>query len=972
MGNVRVWLDTMTTEKREYTLNHTPKHLAQAGYVNQLFGCLASFEFIQAKLSVCGVEALIEDYQLGLNTANIILSEEQAETLRLIQGAIRLSSHILKADKTQLAAQLLGRLLEFENPLIQNFLEDIKIHQTTPWLCPLEGSLTKPDSPLLRTLVGHTDEILALEVTPDSQWLISASEDHTIKVWDIATGQEIYTLTGHTGSVLTLVLTSDGKQVISGSADHTIKVWSLETGQEIYTLRGHQGIIPTLALSSDGKILYSGSEDKTVKLWSLETQQEIAGFECQQSILSLAVTPDNKKLIACLEDCFLQIWDLKTLNLVNNWVILKIDKHPIRLYNAVPEILNLISEYHQNRHYFELNYLIELFSDFNILSVGNNCFVLNINYKNNTFRHTQSFICTINFSLSSIFIELKLDSNGIVNTKFTPNLQNLISSYDYYDYISQDSDSNTIIYDWENKERINNFNQYFSKFQFTPNQDRFIGILERNTIQIFDWGKMLNCIEKENKKNIYPTSLKINDDEKWLIVYYNDNTMGGENSFMLYSIESRTFYLDDALDYIKISSDSKYIVWRPFLSDELKVYDLEKNEVILNLEDESEVHSFSSKTTKIHDNFLFTIDNHKFLVYDLQDKDNIKELDEEIIDFHILEGTSKFIICLPDKTIKFIDVEEDRIIEFNQYKEEKYILMEEKILESRKIKILESRKTNALEEDDEDLLFSFFGLDTYKILPYIESVLANDKFAISGYYGGHHEKRSEKTIWNIETGEELFCVDGEFITITPNTKKAIFYGLKDSKNIRNESIFHSLIIWSLEQTYTITNNTASIKFIDVTKDSKLLLIQTFEKNNDAAIHNLEAWSLETGQQVYTINLTSAILFVQINTDNSKMLVATNDQYLRIFNLQTGNDILKIKNQWSDDQKEVTITPDFKKVISIYKSNNLIVWDLETGNIKATFTTDNPLACYTVSPDGKTIVAAEIFGKLHFLTLEDGE
>ncbi len=967
MGDVRVWLDTMTTEKREYSLKNTPSHLEKAGYVNQLFRCLGSFEFIEEKLLICGVEALIKDYELGLNSTNIIWSEEQAETFRLIQGAIRLSSHILKEDKTQLAAQLLGRLLEFENPLIQNFLEDIKINQTTPWLRPLEGSLTKPDSPLLRTLVGHTDEILALEVTPDSQWLISGSEDHTIKVWDIATGQEIYTLTGHTGSVLTLVLTSDGKQVISGSADHTIKVWSLETGQEIYTLRGHQGIIPTLALSSDGKILYSGSEDRTVKLWSLETQQEIAGFECQQSILSLAVTPDNNKLIACLEDGFLQIWDLTTLNLVNNWVILKIEKKPIRLYNAVPEILNLISEYHQNRHYFELNYLIELFSDFKILSVENNFMLLNINYKNKSFSHTDSFICTINFNFLSIFIDLQLGSNGIVNTKFTPDLQNLIYSYDYCDDICLVSDMKTIIYDWENLEEINDFNQYFSDFQFTPNNQKFIGIYI-NSIQIFDWEKMQNFSEKENNKNIDSTSLKITDDGKWLIVYYNDNAIG-VNSFMLYSLESRAFYLDDALDYIKISSDSKYIVWKPFLSNELKVYDLEKNEVILNLEGESKVDSFSSKNTKIYDNFLFTIDHPKFLVYDLQDKDNIRELDEEIINFHILEGTSKFIISLPDKTIKFIDVEEDRIIEFDQYKEEKYILIEEKILESRKI--LESSKTNALEEDD-DLLFSFFGLDTYKILPYIESVLANDKFAISGYYGGCHEKRPEKTIWNVETGEELFCVDGEFITVTPNSKKAIFYSIKDSKTIRNEPIFHTLIIWSLEQTYTITNQTASINFIDITKDSKLLLIQTFEKNNNSIIRNLEAWSLEAGQKLYTINLTGYILFVKISTDNSRMLVATNDQYLRNFNLQTGDEIFKIKNQWSDAQKEVTITPDFKEVISIYKGNNLIVWDLETGKVKATFTTDNPLACYTVSPDGKTIVAAEIFGKLHFLTLEDEE
>jgi len=729
-------------------------------------------------------------------------------------------------------------------------------------------------------------------------------------------------------------------------------------------LRGHQGIIPTLALSSDGKILYSGSEDKTVKLWSLETQQEIAGFECQQSILSLAVTPDNNKLIACLEDGFLQIWDLKTLSLVDSWVIGKIEKEEISLCETNSKFLDLITKYHQDQKDFNENGFL-LFDDLTILSLENTSCFLKISFENIFLSLNISLICKINFYLPEINIEFGLKSNGIVTAKSTPNNNKIICSYyDYYPLTGYISDTKTIIRNLKDQQQVNTFNHYFYVFTLNYNENIFIGSIENN-IQIFDWNKMLIFTEQENPKIIHPTYLEITNDGNWLIVYYHDEH--DLEYFMLYSLQSIRLYLEDEFNYMKISSDSKYIFWKPFLSDSayLKVYDLEKNEVILNLEGESKVNSFSSKTTKIHDNFLFTIDNHKFLVYDLQDQDNIKELDEKIINFHILEGTSKFIICLPDKTINFIDVEENRIIEFNQYKEEKYIFIEEQILQS--------RKTNALEEDDD---LSFFILDTYniRILPYIESVFANNQFAISGYYTGYsgNIERPEKIIWNIETGEELFCVDGEFITITPDAKKAIFYCLKDSKNIRNESIFHTLIIWSLEQIYTITNNTASIKFIDVTKDSKLLLIQTFEKNNDAILHNLEVWSLETGQKVYTINLTAAILFVQINTDNSRMLVATNDQYLRIFNLQTGNDIFKIKNQWSDSQKEVTITPDFKEVISIYKSNNLIVWDLETGKVKATFTADNPLACYTISPDGKTIVAAEIFGKLHFLTLEDEE
>jgi WD40 repeat protein len=957
MGDIRVRLNTMTAEKREYTLKNVAIHLEKAGYVNDLFRCLTSFEFIQAKLLVCGVEALIEDYQLGLNSANIILSEAQAETFRLIQGAIRLSSHILKEDKTQLAAQLVGRLLEFENPLIQNFLEDIQTNQTTPWLRPLEGSLTKPDSPLLQTLVGHTDEILALEVTPDSQWLISGSEDHTIKVWDIATGQEIYTLTGHTGSVLTLVLTSDGKQVISGSADHTIKVWSLETGQEIYTLRGHQGIIPTLALSSDGKILYSGSEDKTVKLWSLESQREIASFECQQSIFSLAVTPDNKKLIAYLQDSCLQIWDLKTLNLVNNWLIWESGKEQISLYKTHSKFINyskftnFISKYHYRYHIKKFNGdNISIFYGLEILSLENTSCLLNISFKNPGCDWTTSFICKINFDLPEINIEFPLEYNG--TAQLTPNNKKIIYSYNYEDeFMGYGAVTKTIIINLKDKKQINKLNQYFPLFVLNYNENIFIGTIG-DDIQIFDWDKMLIFTEKENTEIMYDNYLEITNDGKWLIVYYLD--ISGTECFRLYSLESRTLYLDDRTNNIKVHPDTNYLI---FFIHQLKIYDLDKCEVTFCSYTYGDG-NLCFKTAKIIKNLLFVIIKKKLILYDLINSQKIQEIGENVIDFYIKKDIPKYILSLEDKSLIVLDIKNHSIINFDKYKEEKYT----------------SRENDLLNQYNEDNIGNIFtkSMINSKIEPYIELLFADNKLAISGYYGGFHEKRPEKTIWNIETGEELFCLDGEFITITPDAVKAIFYSLKDSNNIRKKPIFHTLIIWSLEQIYTITNNTASIKFIDVTKDSKLLLIQTFEKNNDATIRNLEAWSLETGQKVYTINLTGSILFVQIATDNSRMLVATNDQYLRIFNLQTGKEIFKIKNQWSDAQKEVTITPDFKEVISIYKSNNLIVWDLETGKVKATFTADNPLACYTISPDGKTIVAAEIFGKLHFLTLEDEE
>lgn len=113
MSDVRAWLANLLSQKREYALKHTPSYLAKAGQVKQLHRCLTNFDFIEAKVSALGTQPLIEDYDLAFNP-DFLLSREKTEALKLIQGALRLSAHILDQDKTQLTGQLLGRLLYFE------------------------------------------------------------------------------------------------------------------------------------------------------------------------------------------------------------------------------------------------------------------------------------------------------------------------------------------------------------------------------------------------------------------------------------------------------------------------------------------------------------------------------------------------------------------------------------------------------------------------------------------------------------------------------------------------------------------------------------------------------------------------------------------------------------------------------------------------------------------------------------------
>ncbi len=111
------------------------------------------------------------------------------------------------------------------------------------------------------------------------------------------TGDSILTLRGHSDLVSCLLLTSDGN-LISASDDCTLKIWDLTRGKEIRTLYGHTDSISAISVSSDGSYLISASYDKTLRIWDIMTGKVIAIFYADNMLNSCAISPDGMKIVA--------------------------------------------------------------------------------------------------------------------------------------------------------------------------------------------------------------------------------------------------------------------------------------------------------------------------------------------------------------------------------------------------------------------------------------------------------------------------------------------------------------------------------------------------------------------------------------------------------------------------------------------------------------------------------------------------
>lgn len=190
-----------------------------------------------------------------------------------------------------------------------DYIRFVEIHPNRPFILSSSDDMSiklwdwEKDFDCVQVFEGHSHYVMMVKINPrDTNTFASASLDKSIKVWGLTAGTPHFSLDGagsHDKGVNCIDYYPGGDKpyLLSGSDDRTIKIWDYQTKACLQTLEGHAHNVSSVCFHPRLPIILSASEDGTVRLWHATTYRPETTLNYGlERAWCIAVTKDSNKI----------------------------------------------------------------------------------------------------------------------------------------------------------------------------------------------------------------------------------------------------------------------------------------------------------------------------------------------------------------------------------------------------------------------------------------------------------------------------------------------------------------------------------------------------------------------------------------------------------------------------------------------------------------------------------------------------
>jgi WD40 repeat protein len=168
-------------------------------------------------------------------------------------------------------------------------------------------------APRLGQVWYHEQEVEYAAFSPDGRRVVTASMDHTARVWDAVTGEAITPPLRHAQLVWKAAFSPDGRRVVTASQDGTARVWDASSGEPVSPALPHRTSVIDASFSSDGRRVVTGGTDGMARVWDAATGEPVTPpLQHASWLYSAEFSPDGRHVVTASEDQTAQVWDATT------------------------------------------------------------------------------------------------------------------------------------------------------------------------------------------------------------------------------------------------------------------------------------------------------------------------------------------------------------------------------------------------------------------------------------------------------------------------------------------------------------------------------------------------------------------------------------------------------------------------------------------------------------------------------------